>query len=80
MFVDSAFTFSKVDFSYYNELISLSSKEIPLEWKPLPRDNNISHLFLNFDITHVFAHCHDKESGVHLFVTHQEFNRVQDTI
>lgn len=80
MFVDPETCFSKEDFPVFSDLVDLSSRDIPMEWAPLPGDSGISHLFFNFEFTRGFARCHDKQNGNHIFVTQEEYNRVQDNV
>lgn len=80
MFVDASTAFKKVDFPYYCDLVSLSSSEIPLLWRPLPGDSGICYLLFNFQHAEMFARCHDKETGAHLFVTQETYNRLQDNV
>jgi len=53
----------QIDFLAYNDLVDLSSRDIPMEWALLPGDSGISHLFLNFEVTRIFALCYDKQIG-----------------
>lgn len=84
MFIDGTTTYNKSDFKTYSELVSLSCADIPLQWRPIPGDSGLCHLLFAFEHksghTHVYARCHDKTTGNHLFVTHEEFNRIQDNI
>jgi len=76
MFIDWDTVYNIVEFARYNELVHLKSANISMEWKLLEDDNNISHLVFNCGITIVFAHCHDNQTGNHIFVTQEDYKHV----
>lgn len=73
-------TYSKGNFQRYNELVSVSCDDIPMQWRKLPGESGISHLLFNFENANVFARYHDKQMGNHVFVTEDEFWQLQDNI
>ena len=77
MFIDQATAFKTVEFALYEDLLNLRSAEIPLEWRPLAGDSGISHLVFNLGIATVWARCNDNLTGNLIFVTHEEYYRVQ---
>ena len=80
MFVDRDSAYNTVEFSRYIELVQVRSADIPMEWRPLEGDSGISHLVFNCGITVVYARCHDRQTGSKMFVTQEEYNRVQDNV
>jgi len=59
MFVDDSTTFLTTMFMRYQDLVSLTCSEIPMEWRLVEGDAK-PYLVLNFGVTEVFAHCHCK--------------------
>jgi len=80
LFVDASTAYGKEDFLQYCALISLENEDIRMQWRPLPGDSGVSHLVFHFGLTTIYARCHGKEAGAHIFVTHQDFYRAQDTM
>jgi len=80
LFVDASTAYSKEDFPKYHDLVTLQCPKIPLQWRELPGNLCISHLLFNLSINEVYTRCHDKATRQHIFVTQQEFYRIQDTV
>ena len=79
-FIDAPSAFSTDDFSQYHDILSMTSRELPLLWNLMPGDNGISHLYFEFGYTRVFACCHDKSTGEMSYVTQKEFYRCQNNV
>jgi len=48
--------------------------------KELPGDSRIAHLFFDLSVTTMYARCHDKQTGNHIFVTQQDYHCLQDNV
>ena len=68
------------EFHRYQELISLSSAEVPMKWSEMLGHNGAFYLLYKFRDTEVFSRCHCKVTRDHNFVTEEEFLRTQVNI
>ena len=80
MFIEPSSAFQTVEFARYSEIINLKSADIPLEWRELDGNSGVKHLVFSLGIATVWAQCTDKQTGNRVFVTPEEFNRVQDCV
>ena len=80
MFIDLETAYGTVEFSRYKELVNVNSADIPLRWRDLDGDSGISHLVFDLGVATVWARCKDPQTDNQIFVSREDYNRVQDTV